>query len=148
MGIELGSARLALSSRPAINGLAGPASPPDCRRYPYPERYRRVPCDGCANLGSHKGPAVRDVIEAASARLPYLLPYSPDYNPIENAFAKLKAPLRKAAERSVPYVPIGVTPWLEQLYYRSSFSPSHRYLSPLNSNSNFTAIIMSALNNI
>jgi transposase len=53
------------------------------------------------NLGSHKGPAVRGAIEAAGARLLYLPPYSPDFNPIENAFAKLKALLRKAAERSV-----------------------------------------------
>ena len=53
------------------------------------------------NLGSHKGPAVRRAIEAAGARLLYLPPYSPDFNPIENAFAKLKALLRKAAERTV-----------------------------------------------
>jgi transposase len=53
------------------------------------------------NLGSHKGPAVRTAIEAAGARLLYLPPYSPDFNPIENAFAKLKALLRKAAERSI-----------------------------------------------
>jgi transposase len=53
------------------------------------------------NLGSHKGAAVRAAIEAASARLLYLPPYSPDFNPIENAFAKLKALLRKAAERTV-----------------------------------------------
>jgi transposase len=53
------------------------------------------------NLGCHKGAAVRAAIEAAGARLLYLPPYSPDFNPIENAFAKLKALLRKAAERSV-----------------------------------------------
>jgi len=53
------------------------------------------------NLGSHKGAGVRDAIEAAGARLFYLPPYSPDFNPIENAFAKLKALLRGAAERSV-----------------------------------------------
>jgi transposase len=53
------------------------------------------------NLGSHKGPAVRAAIEAAGARLLYLPPYSPDFNPIENAFAKLKALLRKAAERGI-----------------------------------------------
>ncbi|MFN3628266.1 MAG: transposase, partial [Parvibaculum sp.] len=41
------------------------------------------------------------MIEAAGAELRYLPPYSPDFNPIENAFAKLKALLRKAAERSV-----------------------------------------------
>jgi transposase len=53
------------------------------------------------NLGSHKGPGVRAAIEAAGAQLLYLPPYSPDFNPIENAFAKLKAALRKAAERTV-----------------------------------------------
>jgi transposase len=53
------------------------------------------------NLSSHKGPKVRQLIEAAGASLLYLPPYSPDFNPIENAFAKLKAWLRKAAERTV-----------------------------------------------
>jgi transposase len=53
------------------------------------------------NLPSHKGPRVRELIEAAGASLRYLPPYSPDFNPIENAFAKLKALLRKAAERTV-----------------------------------------------
>ena len=53
------------------------------------------------NLSSHKGQAVRRAIEAAGASLLYLPPYSPDFNPIENAFAKLKALLRKAAERTV-----------------------------------------------
>jgi len=53
------------------------------------------------NLGSHKGAGVRAAIEAAGARLLYLPPYSPDFNPIEKAFSKLKAHLRKAAERTV-----------------------------------------------
>jgi transposase len=53
------------------------------------------------NLGSHKGPGVRMAIEAAGANLLYLPPYSPDFNPIEPAFAKLKALLRKTAERSI-----------------------------------------------
>ena len=53
------------------------------------------------NLGSHKGPKVRALIEAVGAELLYLPPYSPDFNPIEMAFAKLRALLRKAAERSV-----------------------------------------------
>lgn len=52
------------------------------------------------NLGSHKGAAVRQAIEAAGAELRFLPPYSPDFNPIENAFAKLKALLRKAAART------------------------------------------------
>jgi transposase len=53
------------------------------------------------NLSSHKAPAVRRAIEAVGASLLYLPPYSPDFNPIENAFAKLKAILRRAAERTV-----------------------------------------------
>jgi len=53
------------------------------------------------NLGSHKGQAVRNAIRAAGARLLFLPPYSPDLNPIEQVFAKLKLLLRKAAERSV-----------------------------------------------
>jgi transposase len=52
------------------------------------------------NLGSHKGVAVRDAIEAAGAELRFLPPYSPDFNPIENAFAKLKALLRRRAART------------------------------------------------
>jgi len=53
------------------------------------------------NLGSHKGAGIRAAIEAAGANLLYLPPYSPDFNPIEMAFAKLKAMLRKAGERTV-----------------------------------------------
>jgi transposase len=53
------------------------------------------------NLSSHKGPRVREMIEAAGASLLYLPPYSPDFNPIENAFAKFKELLRKAAERTI-----------------------------------------------
>ena len=53
------------------------------------------------NLGSHKGKPVRRAIRAAGAKLAFLPPYSPDLNPIEQAFAKLKTLLRKAAERTV-----------------------------------------------
>jgi transposase len=53
------------------------------------------------NLSSHKRAAVRELIEAAGASLRFLPPYSPDFNPIEKAFAKLKALLRKAGERTV-----------------------------------------------
>jgi len=52
------------------------------------------------NLGSHKGTAVREAIETAGAERRFLPPYSPDFNPIENAFSKLKALLRKAAART------------------------------------------------
>ncbi len=53
------------------------------------------------NLGSHKGKAVRQALRAAGARLFFLPPYSPDLNPIEQVFAKLKTLLRKAEERTV-----------------------------------------------
>jgi transposase len=53
------------------------------------------------NLASHKRSEVGALIANAGARLLYLPPYSPDLNPIENAFAKLKALLRKAAARTV-----------------------------------------------
>ena len=52
------------------------------------------------NLGSHKGRAVRRAIRATGARLFFLPPYSPDLNPIEQVFAKLKTLLRKAKERT------------------------------------------------
>ena len=52
------------------------------------------------NLGSHKGKAVRHAIRQAGARLLLLPKYSPDLNPIEQVFAKLKHLLRKAAARS------------------------------------------------
>jgi transposase len=56
------------------------------------------------NLGSHKGAAVRRAIRAAGAHLLFLPPYSPDLNPIEQVFAKLKTLLRKADERSIAAV--------------------------------------------
>jgi Transposase and inactivated derivatives len=53
------------------------------------------------NLGSHKGQPVRRAIRGCGAKLLFLPPYSPDLNPIEQVFAKLKTLLRKAGERSV-----------------------------------------------
>ena len=53
------------------------------------------------NLGSHKGQAVRRAIRTAGAKLFFLPPYSPDLNPIEQVFAKLKTLLRKAEPRTV-----------------------------------------------
>ena len=53
------------------------------------------------NLGSHKGRIVRRILRAAGARLLFLPPYSPDLNPIEQVFSKLKTLLRKAAERTI-----------------------------------------------
>ena len=53
------------------------------------------------NLPAHKAAGVREAIEQAGATLRFLPPYSPDFNPIENAFAKLKALLRAMAERTI-----------------------------------------------
>ena len=53
------------------------------------------------NLPAHKSVAVRQAIEAAGAELRFLPPYSPDFNPIEMAFSKLKAFLKKTAARTV-----------------------------------------------
>jgi transposase len=52
------------------------------------------------NLSAHKGERVRELIEAKGCELIYLPPYSPDYNPIEQAFSKLKSYLRAACARS------------------------------------------------
>lgn len=70
------------------------------------------------NLGSHKGQAVRRAIRAAGAHLLFLPPYSPDLNPIEMMFAKLKTLLRKANERSIAAV------WNRIGALLSEFSPS------------------------
>jgi transposase len=53
------------------------------------------------NLPAHKPVAIRQAIEAAGAVMLFLPPYSPDFNPIEMAFSKIKASLRKAAARTV-----------------------------------------------
>jgi transposase len=70
------------------------------------------------NLSSHKGARTRALIEAAGAGLHFLPPYSPDFNPIENAFAKLKALLRKAAERTVDGL------WAAIGYLVDTFTPN------------------------
>ena len=53
------------------------------------------------NLPAHKGSPIRQAIESTGASLLFLPPYSPDFNPIENAFSKLKALLRRATARTV-----------------------------------------------
>jgi transposase len=60
------------------------------------------------NLGSHKGKTVRELIRPAGARLIFLPKYSPDLNPIEQVFAKLKHLLRKACARTVDAVAAAV----------------------------------------
>jgi transposase len=69
------------------------------------------------NLGSHKGKAVRRAIRAAGARLFFLPQYSPDLNPIEQLFAKLKTLLRKAAKRTLEAT------WRQIGRLLSAFSP-------------------------
>lgn len=64
---------------------------------PSPRPGRVVVMD---NLSSHKGRRVRELIEGRGCKLLYLPPYSPDLNPIEQAFAKLKASLRRARART------------------------------------------------
>ena len=53
------------------------------------------------NLGSHRGQVIRSAIASRGARLVFLPPYSPDLNPIEQVFAKLKHLMRKAQERTI-----------------------------------------------
>jgi transposase len=69
------------------------------------------------NLPAHKVTGVRAAIEATGARLRLLPPYSPDFNPIELAFAKLKALLRKAAARTIPQL------WTEIAAALPTFAP-------------------------
>src|SRR5262249_57581066 len=66
------------------------------------------------NLPAHKVAGVRRAIHAKGAELLYLPPYSPDLNPIELLFAKLKALLRKAAERSIAALWIRIGELLDQ----------------------------------
>ena len=76
------------------------------------------------NFPAHNGANVRQAIEAAGATLRYLPPYSPDFNPIENAFSKLKAVLRKAAARTI-----------DDLWnvIRDALRPSHHRTAPTTS---------------
>jgi transposase len=67
------------------------------------------------NLGSHKGKAVRQAIKAAGARLLFLPKYSPDLNPIEQLFAKLKGQLRKAAPRTLDALSDAIAQTLAQI---------------------------------
>jgi transposase len=60
------------------------------------------------NLPAHKGTAARKAIELRGASLILLPPYSPDFNPIENAFAKFKSLLRKAAARTVDTLDVAI----------------------------------------
>jgi transposase len=69
------------------------------------------------NLGSHKIPGIREAIRAAGATLLFVPPYSPDLNPIEMAFSKIKSILRKKAHRTVEVL------WRELGQIAKCFSP-------------------------
>jgi transposase len=73
----------------------------------------------CDNLASHKVAGVAQALEAVGAKIHYLPPYSPDLNPIEMAFAKLKSHLRHAKARTFPKLLRSVAKALDQ------FSPTH-----------------------
>ena len=75
------------------------------------------------NLPAHKVAGVREAVEAVGARLVYLPPYSPDFNPIEQVFAKLKSLLRKVQERTVS----GLEAAIGQLLSRFSPQECSRY---------------------
>ena len=84
----------------ADGALDGPLFLAYVRRFLVPE-LRADDIVVLDNLSSHKVAGVREAIASAGATLLYLPPYSPDLNPIEKLFAKLKALLRKAARRTV-----------------------------------------------
>jgi transposase len=77
------------------------------------------------NLSSHKVAGVREAVEAAGAALRYLPPYSPDLNPIEQVFAKLKALLRDAAARTTE----GLWAAVGQAFSRFPAAECARYLA-------------------
>ena len=91
-----GSPHLASSTVPSTASASAPISSRCWRRRCYGQDDIVL----LDNLSSHKIAGVEDAIIAQGARLIYLPPYSPDLNPIEQAFAKFKAALRKAAERT------------------------------------------------
>ena len=77
------------------------------------------------NLSSHKVAGVREAIEAVGATIRYLPPYSPDLNPIEKLFAKLKALLRKAATRTITPSGIRLAYCLTTSHFKSALTTSH-----------------------
>lgn len=70
------------------------------------------------NLASHKLPSIRKMIRAVGARVFYLPPYSPDLNPIENCFAKIKAYLRKMKECTIDGIHDALRKILEKIPQR------------------------------
>jgi len=99
-----GTTRLARSLAPCLAAIDGPLDGALFCAYveqhlaPTLQRGDRGILD---NLSAHKVAGIQAAVEARGARLVYLPPYSPDFNPIELAFAKLKARLRHAEERTL-----------------------------------------------
>jgi transposase len=75
------------------------------------------------NLPAHKGAGIRQAIEACGAKLRYLPPYSPDLNPIERLFAKLRHLMRKAEERT-PTRPLGASSGISSTSSRLPNAPT------------------------
>jgi transposase len=97
-----GALRLSGMTAPMV--LDGPMTGEACRAYVEQVLAPTlVPGDVVVmdNLPAHKAAGIRLAVEATGASLRYLPPYSPDFNPIENAFSKLKAILWKAAARTI-----------------------------------------------
>jgi transposase len=78
------------------------------------------------NLSSHKKPAIRWAIRSAGAKLFYLPPYSPDLNPIDQAFARLKTLLRKANARTREPLEVAIGQLPKRLPRRNVATSSHR----------------------
>jgi len=91
------------------------------------------------NLSSHKRVGVREAIEAVEARLQFLPPYSPDLNPIELAFAKLKALLRKAAARTVGELQQTIARLIER-FTRQECTPTSSTVGTQNGNRKFALV--------
>jgi transposase len=90
--------------RPAPAGRRNSFWLPDLRREDSAATLQPGDIVIMANLGSHKGKIIRRLIRSVGAKLLFLPKYSPDLNPIEQVFAKLKHLLRKAAARTVETV--------------------------------------------
>lgn len=72
------------------------------------------------NLPAHKGAVAREAVEAVGARLLFLPPYSPDFNPIENIFAKMKAWIRRAAPRTLDALQNAVCAAIDDVSHRQA----------------------------
>jgi transposase len=99
------------------------------------------------NLGSHKVNGIAEAVQAAGAQLRYLPPYSPDYNPIEQVFAKLKTLLRKAARRTVDTLcgPLSATYLIASLATNASAISAMRVMASQDENALAVPPVLTAL---